>query len=69
MYTKGDRVLVRGFGGREAVLRVWEIRPKGVMLCTDEGFEASMRGEEAPVVGFPFCDIKGRYGGEEKEAS
>ena len=59
MYSKGDLVVVRGFGGREAILRVWEVRPKGCMVCTEEGFQARLRGGEAPMVGFPLCDIIG----------
>ena len=32
MYKRGDRVLVEGYGGKTAVLRVWEVRTRRGML-------------------------------------
>jgi hypothetical protein len=59
MFTRGDRVRVEGYGGRAAVLLVWEDFGRGVALCSEEGYQRLLEGAEAPVVGFPRSDIKG----------
>ena len=59
-YQRGDRVQVRGYGGREAVLRVWELRDGGLLLCTESGFLGLQRGKDEPLVGFPLTDIVGK---------
>lgn len=59
MYQRGDHVGVRGFGGHSAVLLVWDVRPKGLLLCTEDGFGRLTRGKDAPVIGFPLSDIVG----------
>lgn len=56
---KGDRVLVRGFRGREAVLRVWETRPGGILLSSEDGYGRLLRGDSrAPLVGYPDRDVQ-----------
>ena len=67
MYKRGDKVNVQGFGGRQAVLYVWEERSTGLMLCTEEGFNSRTHGDPAPVVGFPYEDIKGLCNGWQEE--
>ena len=67
MYSRGDRVLVQGMGGKRATLVVWDERRSGLMLCTEKGFQGRIRGEDAPVVGYPYEDIMGLVDGE-KEA-
>ena len=53
-------MLVEGFGGRRAVLRVWKALRKGYQLCTEEGFHAlEAGGTGVPLVGFPSRDIVG----------
>jgi len=60
MYQRGDRVLVEGFGGRQAVLRVWEDRGSGLALTSESGFERLASGDdEAPIVGYPCGDVRG----------
>lgn len=60
MYTKGDRVAVEGLHKRTATLRVWDIKERGLLLCTDQGYDfGTMTGEEPIAVGFPWSDIKG----------
>jgi hypothetical protein len=59
MYVQGDRVVVRGFGGREAVLRVWEQIGCGVFLCSEAGYERMWQGGDPEVIGFPLSDIQG----------
>ena len=55
----GDRVEVAGIDGRSGVLRVWEQRERGVVLCTEAGFATLMGGGEAPLVGYPAEDVRG----------
>lgn len=57
MLQRGQRVRVKGIGGREAELIVWNSSPKGAGLCTGEGYAQLLEGLEAPVVGFPMRDI------------
>jgi len=59
MYKRGDRVLVEGYGGKTAVLRVWEVRGRGLLLCSEAGFSRAAEGEEVVAVGFPMVDIRG----------
>lgn len=59
MFERGDRVLVEGVGGKRAVLRVWEVRLRGLLLCSESGYERLSAGEDAPAVGFPMGDILG----------
>ena len=59
MYERGDRVRVEGFGGQTATLRVWEELGRGLVLCSEDGYERLTRGDEAPLVGFPWSNIKG----------
>ena len=57
MFDRGNLVKVKGMGGEEAILRVWESHSRGLLLCTEEGYRKLTAGEEAAVVGFPMCDI------------
>lgn len=60
MATRGDRVLVHGYKGREAILRVWETRAGGLVLSSEDGYRRLMQGDQtAPLVGFPARDVKG----------
>ncbi len=59
MYKLGDRVLVEGYGGKTAVLRVWEVRRRGLLLCSEPSFARAAEGEEVVAVGFPMADIRG----------
>ncbi len=60
MYKKGDRVRVEGFGGRTAILRVWEERRRGLVLCSEDGYKEAVEGGELVAVGFPLTDVKGK---------
>ena len=58
MARRGDRVLVRGYKGREAVIRVWETRLGGLVLSSEEGYRRLLKGDRtAPLVGFPARDV------------
>ena len=60
MYQRGDRVLVEGFLGRQAILRVWEDRGEGLSLTSESGFARLESGDqEAPIVGYPCGDVRG----------
>ena len=70
MYQRGDRVLVEGFRGKRATLYVWKpLGEQGLVLCTEDGYRRRMAGDEdAPAVGFPMTDIRGRAEDGEKSA-
>lgn len=60
MFNRGDQVEVKGFRGDRAVLRVWEARgDRGLLLCSESGFERLVAGSEAPLVGYPMSDVVG----------
>lgn len=60
MYDRGQRVVVRGLGDREVVLRVWEDRGRGVTLSSESGYQRALAGDpDAPLVGFPRSDVRG----------
>lgn len=59
MARRGDQVLVEGFGGRRAVLRVWETSAGGAQLSSEAGYKRLVAGDrDAPLVGFPASDIR-----------
>lgn len=61
MYERGEQVIVEGFGGRRAVLTVWEDRGRGLALSTADGYARLLAGDiDAPIVGFPRGDVRGR---------
>ena len=61
MYQRGDRVRVEGLGGKQATLRVWEARPRGLILCSETEYEEALRtGRTVSALGFPMCDIRSR---------
>ena len=59
MYKHGDQVKVVGYGNREATLRVWEVKVKGLLLCSELGYHRAKNGGELVAVGFPMADIAG----------
>lgn len=59
MVSRGDRVKIQGFRGKTGELIVWESRDQGLLLCTEQGYRLLLQGIEAPIVGFPMCDIMG----------
>ena len=59
MFTKGQRVKVEGFKGRKAILRVWEDRGHGLLLCSEAGYSRAAEGGALVGVGFPMSDIRG----------
>jgi hypothetical protein len=61
MYARGDRVVVQGYNGRRAVLRVWEQRGQGIVLSSEAGYFRAIAGDDdAPLVGFPLSDVQRR---------
>ena len=46
MATRGDRVLVHGYKGREAILRVWETSAGGVVLSSEDGYRRLVEGDQ-----------------------
>lgn len=55
---RGDRVLVRGMGGDEAVMVVWEpLKHGNALLTTEQHVARLVAGEDAPYVGYPRQDI------------
>jgi hypothetical protein len=55
---RGDKVIVRSFGDRPLVRRVWSANEHGVYISAEQEFEKLTRGEEAlSPVGFPREDV------------
>lgn len=55
---KGDLVIVRAFGGKPLVRRVWEVVDDKVYICNEETFQNLLKGFDAFVpVGFPKSDV------------
>ena len=51
--NRGDRVLVRVYGGDTVRRRIWRVTDFGVAICTDARYEEAVRtGEEPLTVGF-----------------
>jgi len=61
-YERGDRVRVVGFRGKRAVLRVWEDKGHGLLLCSEATFRQAKNGCEVVAVGFLMSDIVGPAG-------
>ena len=58
MFKKGQRVNVEGYKGRRAILRVWEDRGHGLLLCSEASYKQASNGGELVAVGFPMVDVK-----------
>ncbi|MEX1247929.1 MAG: hypothetical protein WEA61_05560 [Anaerolineales bacterium] len=55
---KGDKVIVRTYGGKPVVCKVWEVTPEVVAVCSEENFETLERGEQGLwPVGIPREDV------------
>ena len=55
---RGKLVILRSFGGRPLVRRVWAADAVGVYICGEHEFQRLTAGEEAPPpVGFPREDV------------
>jgi hypothetical protein len=55
---KGDKVIVRTFGNKAVVCRVWEADAQIVAVCSPQNYEALSRGDEGLwPVGFPREDV------------
>lgn len=50
----GEIVVVRTFGGRPAIRRVWEVKGDVVMITTEEGHKTK---NSSLVIGFPIRDV------------
>lgn len=55
---RGETVLIRAFGGRPFVARVWTIGRGVVFATNDETFEKLQAGDESIwPIGFPLSDV------------
>jgi hypothetical protein len=51
---KGDIVIVRSFGDKPLVRRVWEVTSEIVFICSEENYNVLSSGKEGLLpVGFP----------------
>ena len=51
---QGDKVIVRAYGDRPLVRRVWEVSSGAVFICSEENYKALVNGQEGlEPVGFP----------------
>jgi len=59
----GETVLVREFGGRPVICKVWEVTREKVYICTEENFEILKAHKDKPFpsnrfpIGFPKEDV------------
>jgi hypothetical protein len=54
---RGDKVIVRTFGGSPAVRLVWEILPHTVLIVTDGEWQATEAKHDIFPIGFPKEDV------------
>jgi hypothetical protein len=54
---RGEKVIVRAFGNEPLVRRIWEVFPDIIYICSEEGYEKLMAGEEWMPVGFHREDV------------
>ena len=59
----GETVLVREYGGRPVICKVWEVTREKVYICTEENFEKLKAHKDRPFpsncfpIGFPKEDV------------
>ena len=55
---KGNRVIVRAYGGEPLVRRVWEVEPGVVYITDDVHLQRLLMGDETvPPAPFPQADV------------
>jgi hypothetical protein len=55
---RGDTVIVRAFGGKPLILKVWSVGARVVYLTDEGGIEKMQAGAEIiPPLGFPKEDV------------
>jgi hypothetical protein len=55
---KGDKVVIRTFGGEPRIVRVWEIAEKVIAICSEENYQSLVNGNDGlSPVGFPKKDV------------
>lgn len=54
---RGEKVIVRAFGGEPLLRRIWEVFPHVIDICSEEGYKKLMAGEDWLPVGFPREDV------------
>ena len=55
---RGEMVLVRTFGDRPVVRRVWDSAKGLIYICSDKQFDMMANGEDSPPpIGFPANDV------------
>lgn len=58
VFRAGDKVCVTTFRGQRVERVVATVENGRVMVCTSQGYEALLRGEQADVIGFPKKDVE-----------
>jgi hypothetical protein len=54
---RGEKVIVRAFDGEPLVRLIWEVSPKAVYICSEEGYQRLLAGEPWIPIGFPKNDV------------
>ena len=57
MTNRGDRVLVRTFGGYPCVRRLWDATRYACIVAEDAAFERMLAGDVSAGVGVPSEDV------------
>jgi len=54
---RGDKVIVRAFGGEPLIRLIWNVYPDIIDICDEEGYQRLLAGESWIPIGFPRKDI------------
>jgi hypothetical protein len=54
---QGEKVIVRAFEKEPLVRYIWAVFPDVIYICSEEGYQKLMAGEEWRPVGFPREDV------------
>jgi len=54
---RGEKVIVRAFDGEPLVRLIWDVAPKTVYICNEEGYQRLLAGEPWMPIGFPRKDV------------
>ena len=54
---RGDKVIIRAFGGEPLVRLIWNVYPDTIEICNEEGYQKLVTGEPWIPIGFPRKDV------------
>ncbi|MGH8071786.1 MAG: hypothetical protein ACRERE_42435 [Candidatus Entotheonellia bacterium] len=54
---RGEKVIVRAFGGEPLVRLIWDVYPDAIDICDEGGYQRLLTGESWIPIGFPRRDV------------